>query len=122
MENIRFNDAVVRGFARFSRTAAWVVVVLGLAMLLTWGTGVGPLSALVQSSISMHANAALACVLAGTALLLGARKPVSSLVLSLLVVLLAGIDLWGWLQEARQPVRTGLTGCCPLGRDVQGRE
>lgn len=103
MENIRFNDAVVRGFARFSRTAAWVVVVLGLAMLLTWGTGVGPLSALVQSSISMHANAALACVLAGTALLLGARKPVSSLVLSLLVVLLAGIDLWGWLQEARQP-------------------
>lgn len=94
IDGIRFNAAAVRGFIVFSQAAGWVLLLTALAVLFTWLSGMGPLRALLRSEECMRAGAALGCLLAGGALLLGRRMPRASLVLSLLLVLLGGVELY----------------------------
>lgn len=98
IDGIRFNVAAVRGFTVFSQVIGWTVLLAGLAVLLTWGLGAGPLRAMVQSDDCLRAGSALGCLLAGGALLLGGRMPHASLALSLMLALLGGTELFRYAQ------------------------
>lgn len=91
---IRFNAAVVRGFVVFSRVAGWVALVIGILVLALWVAGVGPIDLFAHVQAGMHAASALACVFAGSALLLAGRFPAASMAMSLMVALLGGHELW----------------------------
>ncbi|MDI1253731.1 GGDEF domain-containing protein [Thermomonas sp.] len=121
-EGIRFNTSVVKGFVTFSQVVGWALVLVSLAILATWISGVGPLLGLVQAHAGTHAGAAFAFMLAGCALLLGQRAPRASVALSLLLMVLGGTGLlefaigqdvviWGWL-DALLPDWLGR----PIGR------
>lgn len=109
-EGIRFNASVVTGFVAFSQIVGWALVLVSLALLATWISGVGPLAGLVQAHAGTHAVAAFAFLLACSALLLGQRTPRASIALSLLLMSLGIIGLveyatgkdvvfWGWLDS-----------------------
>lgn len=87
---IRFNAAVVRGFVVFSRVAGWIALAIGILVLALWVAGVGPMDLFAHVQAGMHAASALACVFAGSALLLAGRFPAASVAMSLLVALLGG--------------------------------
>lgn len=107
---IRFNMAVVKRYMVFSRIVAWVLVLVSLATLATWSSGIVPLLGLVLSHAGMRAGAACAFLLSGCALLLGKRAPRTSIALSLTVMLFGAtamlefvVDqdalIWRWLNE-----------------------
>ncbi|MGV8923600.1 MAG: diguanylate cyclase domain-containing protein [Thermomonas sp.] len=89
----------MKGFVAFSRGVGWTLVVVSLAMLATWVSAKGPLLALVQAQAGSHAQASLALLLAGSALLSGKSAPRTSITLSLVLALIGGIGLlefvWG---------------------------
>ncbi len=102
-EDIRFDTTVVRAFVAFARIAGWIVVLLALAVLLTWVVGAGPLRGILQSEIGSRAGAALVALLAALALLLGQRMPRISVGLSLLVALSGGIELFDYVYDFLLP-------------------
>lgn len=111
IDGIRFNAAVVRGFVAFSQAVGWLLVLASLLVLLTWGSGAGPLCEMVHSADCMRAGTAVGALLAGMALLAGNTRPRASFALSLLLSLLGGAELlqyvlgrewtdWPWLESA----------------------
>ena len=92
-EGIRFNKSVVNSFVVFSRVVGLVLVLVSLAMLATWISGLGPLHALVRAQAGTSAGASLAFLVSGCALLLGRRAPRVSALLSLVLVVLGGTGL-----------------------------
>lgn len=67
------NPQAVRRFTRFSRVAGLLLVGAGLAVLAGWWWGVPLLTGVVPGLRTMKANAAIAFVLSGAALLLSQR-------------------------------------------------
>lgn len=110
---IRVNAEVVRGFVVFSRIVGWLLVLESLAVLLAWVSGAELLQFLVVPGTSMRAGAALAGVLAGSALLLSHRWPRISFLLSLLLTLFAGCELLGFASGARVVCLPDLGGLLP---------
>lgn len=107
-EGIRFNASVVDGFISCSRIVCKALILVSLATLATWITGVGPLLELLHSHAGTHAGAAFAFVLAGCALLFVRIAPRASIALSLALMVLGMIALlefitgrdvlmWQWL-------------------------
>ena len=110
-QGIRFNKSVANGFVAFSRVVGWLLVLVSLAMLVTWISGMGPLRDLVQARAGTSAGASVAFLLGGCALLLGKRAPRTSVALSLVLAVLGAIGLlevaisqdsmiWRWLEGA----------------------
>ena len=110
-QGIRFNKSVANGFVAFSRVVGWLLVLVSLAMLVTWISGMGPLRALVQARAGTSTGASVAFLLGGCALLLGTRAPRTSVALSLLLMVLGAIGLlefaisqdsmiWPWLERS----------------------
>lgn len=95
-EGIRFNPRVVRGFVAFSRVVGLLLVLSALAVFL-WASVAGTDSgdALPRVDAKPRLNSALACLLAGSALLLRHLAPRFSAGLSLAVATLAGLELLG---------------------------
>ena len=90
---IRFDPVVARRFVACARAIGWLVVLASLAVLVGWLSAAAALRALVQPAASVHADAAAVALLAGAALVLGARAPRVSLALSLLVLLAGALEL-----------------------------
>lgn len=111
--DIRVNAEVVRGFVIFSRIVGWLLVVVSLAVLLAWVSGVEILQHLVVPDTSMRADAALAGVLAGSALLLSRSWPRSSVLLSLLLTLFTGCELLEFALGAKVICLPDLSGLLP---------
>ncbi|QNN46289.1 GGDEF domain-containing protein [Thermomonas brevis] len=113
IDGIRFNAVVVRSFIVFSQAVGWLLVLVSLAMLLAWGSGVEPLRGVLRQDDCMRAGAAVGFLLAGAALLLGRTRPRAGFLLSLLLALFGAVELlqyalgmdgpgWRWL-EGRLP-------------------
>lgn len=113
IDGIRFNAVVVRGFVVFSQAVGWLLVLASLAMLAAWVSGAEPLRGALRQDDCMRAGAAVGFLFAGAALLLGRARPRIAFLLSLLLALLGGVELfqyalgmdgpgWRWL-EARLP-------------------
>ena len=117
IDGIRFNAAAARGFMAFSQVVGWTLQLVGLAVLLTWLAGAGPLRTLVGSDDSLRAGAALACVLAGNALLSSRRMPRMSFALSLALALLGGTELVRYALGQDGIGIVGLSGRLPVWPD-----
>lgn len=97
--DIRFDAEVVRRFIVGSRAAASIVTLLSLVLLAGWfGTG-ETLRELMAAESTTRAHAALAFLLAGSALLWRTRAPRASIALLLLVALMAGVELLGYVLD-----------------------
>ena len=105
MDGVRFNYPVVRSFIVFAHVAGAVVLLTGLLVLAAWGLGTGILREWVASPSIVHAAAALGCMLAGAALLMGRRWPAASLAGSMALLVLSAQELWlpaadrHWLEQ-----------------------
>ncbi len=110
IEAIRCDAIAVRGFIAFSRVVGWLSVLVSLAVLLAWSSGMPLLRGALRSEDVMHAGAAAGCLLAGAALLLASRRPCVGFVLSLLLALFGAAELlhhalagwapgWSWLEQ-----------------------
>jgi diguanylate cyclase (GGDEF)-like protein len=95
-EGIRFNPRVVRGFVAFSRVVGVLLVLSAVAVFLraaVAGTDAG--EAFLRVDATPRLNSALACLLAGSALLVRHLAPRVSAGLSLAVAVLGGLELLG---------------------------
>lgn len=125
IDGIRFNAVVVRSFIVFSQAVGWLLVLVSLAMLFSWGSGVEPLRGVLRQDDCMRAGAAVGFLLASAALLLGRTRPRAGFLLSLLLALFGAVELlqyalgmdgpgWRWL-EGRLPEWAGR----PSGRTTE---
>jgi diguanylate cyclase (GGDEF)-like protein len=125
IDGIRFNAVVVRSFIVFSQSVGWLLVLVSLAMLFSWGSGVEPLRGVLRQDDCMRAGAAVGFLLASAALLLGRTRPRAGFLLSLLLALFGAVELlqyalgmdgpgWRWL-EGRLPEWAGR----PSGRTTE---
>lgn len=92
-DEIRFNPRAVRGFIVVARIAAILLALGALMVLLTWISGTGPLTRLVQSGVSMRAGTAIGILIGAVALFVAGKAARLSIALSALVTLLGASEL-----------------------------
>ncbi|MBS0570047.1 MAG: GGDEF domain-containing protein [Proteobacteria bacterium] len=113
IDDMRFDAAVARGFIAFSRIVGWTLAAIALALLAAWIGSFGSLRALLQSDFAMHAGAAVACLLACAALVLGKRAARASLAISLLLAAYGAAELSCRVFAPDLGIRNGLDALLP---------